>query len=158
MDLAAMSMTTRHKPRQWQREALNAWTSEFRGVVSVVTGAGKTFFAMQCMLAVWHASPLTKVLVVVPTVALMDQWRVALRDELKLKDDDIDLIGGGVRRLANSRVTVGVLNSVRRIAHDLTEQGAWFLIVDECHRAASPTNRKILESELHRHIGSLSYS
>ena len=141
------SMRTRHRPRQWQREALDAWTSEFRGVVSVVTGAGKTFFAMQCMLAVWDTRPQTRVLIVVPTIALMDQWRVALRDELKLQDDDIDLFGGGIRRLANSRVTLGVLNSVRGIAHELTEQGTWFLIVDECHRAASPTNRKILDGK-----------
>ena len=141
------SMRTRHRPRQWQREALDAWTSEFRGVVSVVTGAGKTFFAMQCMLAVWDTRPQTRVLIVVPTIALMDQWRVALRDELKLQDRRHRSFRRGIRRLANSRVTLGVLNSVRGIAHQLTEQGTWFLIVDECHRAASPTNRKILDGK-----------
>ena len=86
---------SRHQPRRWQREALAAWSVRLRGVVRVVTGAGKTFFAMQCMLAVWRRYPDAKVLIVVPTVALMDQWRVALRNELSLEDDDIDLIGGG---------------------------------------------------------------
>jgi superfamily II DNA or RNA helicase len=34
------------KPRQWQVDALRAWESAAkRGIVSVVTGAGKTFFA-----------------------------------------------------------------------------------------------------------------
>ena len=133
------------QPRRWQRDALAAWSSEFRGVVSVVTGAGKTFFAMQCMLAVWKQHTDAKVLVVVPTVALMDQWRVALQDELRVDDADIDLIGGGMRRIGGAPVTVAVLNSARDLAAELTGNGRWFLIVDECHRVASPANRKVLQ-------------
>ena len=135
---------TRHRPRRWQRDALAAWSSELRGVVSVVTGAGKTFFAMQCMISVWERHPEARVLIVVPTVALMDQWRVALQDELGLDDADIDLVGGGTHRITQSLVTVAVLNSARGLAAELTGEGQWFLVVDECHRVASSANRKVL--------------
>ena len=134
----------RHRPRRWQRDALAAWSSELRGVVSVVTGAGKTFFAMQCMISVWERHPEARVLIVVPTVALMDQWRVALQDELGLDDADIDLVGGGMHRITQSLVTVAVLNSARGLAAELTGEGQWFLVVDECHRVASSANRKVL--------------
>ena len=132
------------QPRRWQTEALTAWSSGFRGVVSVVTGAGKTFFAMQCMLAVWERRPDIKVLIVVPTVALMDQWRAALQDELGVSDADIDLVGGGIRRIERSLITVAVLDSARELVTELTSEGQWFLVVDECHRVASPVNRKVL--------------
>ena len=112
--------------------------------MSVVTGAGKTFFAMQCMLTVWERHPDAKVLIVVPTIALMDQWRAALHDELGIDPGDIDLIGGGVRRIEKSLVTVAVLNSARDLVDELTEESKWFLIVDECHRVASTENRKVL--------------
>ncbi len=110
-----------------------------------MTGGGKTFFAMLCIVEVWKQYPDVKVLIVVPTVALMDQWRVALRDELDLGDDDIDLVGGGMRRTQDSTITLGVLDSMRAIASELTGKDEWFLIVDECHRAGSPTNRKVLD-------------
>ena len=132
------------QPRRWQTEALAAWSPGFRGVVSVVTGAGKTFFAMQCMLAVWERQAGIKVLIVVPTVALMDQWRAALQEELGVSDADIDLVGGGTRRIERSLITVAVLDSARELVTELTSEGQWFLVVDECHRVASPVNRKVL--------------
>ncbi len=124
-------------------------------MVSVVTGAGKTFFAMQCMVSVWKRHPEASVLVVVPTVALMDQWRAALQDELGIDDADIDLVGGGVRRIRQSPVTVAVINSARDLASHLTSKGQWFLVVDECHRAASNANRKVLMGS---HIATLGLS
>ena len=121
--------------------------------MSVVTGAGKTFFAMQCMLVVWEQDADARVLIVVPTVALMDQWRVALQDELGIDDADIDLVGGGTRRIRRSLVTVAVINSARDLVAELTGEGRWFLIVDECHRVASPTNRKVLDGSYIAKLG-----
>ena len=99
---------------------------------------------MQCMLTAWEQHPDAKVLIVVPTVALMDQWRAALQDELGIDDADIDLVGGGVRRIRKSLITVAVLNSARELVSELTGEGQWFLVVDECHRVASAANRKVL--------------
>lgn len=139
---------TRNTPRRWQSNALSAWLSAgLQGVVSVVTGAGKTFFAMRCMLAVWERHPDAKVLVVVPTVALLDQWRVAIQDEMKIDHSKINLVGGGVREVGTALVTLAVLDSARELASEITGIGKWFLVVDECHRVASPANRKVLEGK-----------
>ena len=142
--ISASSIQLKHEPRRWQRDALAKWSPELRGVASVVTGAGKTFFAMQCMTAVWKRYPEAKVLVVAPTIALMDQWRAALQSELGISDSAIGLVGGGASRTGQNLITVAVMNSARDIAADLTDEGDWFLVVDECHRIASLANRKIL--------------
>ena len=122
-------------------------------MVKVVTGAGKTFFAMQCMTAVWERHPKAKVLIVVPTIALLDQWRAALQDELGIGDSNIGLIGGGAARTGDALVTVAVMNSARNIVTDLTAQGEWFLVVDECHRIASQANRKVLNGDYAATLG-----
>lgn len=155
MDQVSNLNNLRREPRRWQIEALDAWSSQFRGVVSVVTGGGKTIFALLCIIAVWKQYPDARVLIVVPTVALMDQWRVALREELTIDDADIDLVGGGMRRTRNSNITLGILDSMRAITSELTSTGRWFLIVDECHRVGSPSNRKILDG---RYVATLGLS
>ena len=99
---------------------------------------------MLCIAAVWKRCPDAKVLIVVPTVALMDQWRVALLEEFDFKDDDVGLVGGGARRPRETSVVLGVVDSLRSKASELTGTGKWFLIVDECHRAGSPANRTVL--------------
>ena len=35
--------------RAWQQEALEEWSINFSGIAQVVTGGGKTFFAIACM-------------------------------------------------------------------------------------------------------------
>ena len=74
-----------------------------------------------------------------PTVALVDQWRIALKEESGLDDADCDLadadlIEGGVNRISQSLVTVAVVNNARELVSQLTSKGQWFLIVDECHQ------------------------
>ena len=102
--------------------------------------------SLQCSACLPYGSrrPDIKVLIVVPTVALMDQWRAALQDELRVNDADIDLVGGGIRRIERSWITVAVLDSARELVTELTSEGQWFLVVDECHRVASSVNRKVL--------------
>ena len=67
---------TNFEAHGWQRDAIDAWEqSERRGVVEAVTGSGKTYAAFEAMVRVLrehgaHAS----ILIVVPTVTLLDQW------------------------------------------------------------------------------------
>ena len=37
------------KLRDWQEKAFPLWWSKKRGIVKVVTGGGKTFFAIYCL-------------------------------------------------------------------------------------------------------------
>ena len=72
-----------------------------------------------------------------------------------IDDADIAIFGGGTRRIVQSLVTVAVLDSVRGLVTELTSSGEWFLVVDECHRVASPVNRKVLKG---RYIATLGLS
>ena len=55
--------------RKWQKEALTLWKKDKRGVVKVITGAGKTFFAIKCIQDVLkHPNGPNKVLILVPTI------------------------------------------------------------------------------------------
>ena len=57
--------------RAWQKEALGLWKGAGnKGIVEVVTGAGKTIFALSCIREIGAETTL----VIVPTVALLDQW------------------------------------------------------------------------------------
>ena len=105
-------------PRRWQTEALFSWTGEFRGVVSVVTAAGKTFYAMQCMVAARKRFPDCRFLIVVPTVALMDHL-IQLFGQLS------DQVGPINRR---PRSTRGLASMVRRpVLGSLNQRSKLFL-------------------------------
>ena len=69
-------------PRDWQTVALDSWRQSFRGIASVVTGGGKTIFAQMCMASFRRRYPLGRFVIVVPTLALLDQWYVSLRGGL----------------------------------------------------------------------------
>src|SRR5689334_9010824 len=79
----------RLKPRAWQHEALRLWLKDSRGVVSVVTGGGKTVFAFQTMLAFRERFADARFIIIVPTITLLDQWTVAAQEELGAKDTEI---------------------------------------------------------------------
>jgi superfamily II DNA or RNA helicase len=74
-------------PREWQTVALQRWKPELRGIIRVVTGGGKTVFAQQCLLEFFQRYPAGQVLVIVPTISLLDQWCVALQEELLVAAD-----------------------------------------------------------------------
>lgn len=126
--------------RRWQTEALAAWESVGRrGIVSVVTGGGKTVFALAAIQAM---RPPT-VLIVVPTVALLDQWWEEASCFLGLEMDDFHIISGN-RRMRSGTVNLAVLNTASQL-HDSGRAVECLLIIDECHKAASPKFSAVLD-------------
>jgi superfamily II DNA or RNA helicase len=111
-----------------------------RGIAAVVTGAGKTLFAEMCMLAFKEAFANGRYVVIVPTLALLDQWYVSLREDLCVRERDIATYSGEGHPAQPARVNLMVLNTARKIAPLIASRFDTFLIVDECHRAASPVN------------------
>ena len=60
---------------KWQRDCLDRWTENTcTGIVNVVTGAGKTVFALAAMDRLREKYPELRVRIVVPTVPLARQW------------------------------------------------------------------------------------
>lgn len=124
--------------REWQHRALEAWTSNGRrGIVSAVTGGGKTVLALEAI----RTFPGATSLVVVPTVALLEQWWVEIADYFSLALDEVHLVKSR-GRLHRGTVNLAVINTAATLRDGLS---GCLLVVDECHKAASPVFRTVLE-------------
>jgi superfamily II DNA or RNA helicase len=114
-------------------------------VVEVVTGGGKTVFAFLCMADLREMDPDVRFLILVPSLALLDQWVVALREELQIPSAQIGIMGGGEKPSPTAKVVVAVINSGRTFSKAFSQKHRTALIVDECHRAGSEKNSEALE-------------
>ena len=96
-----------------QQEAVRKWIkAKGKGTIEAATGFGKTNMGLMSIRALLKKYPQFRVLVVVPTTALKDQWQIKIDEE-------------GF----SFNAQVEVINTV--IKHD------WicdFLVLDECHR------------------------
>lgn len=124
-------------PRPYQEEALVAWRAEGnRGVVVLPTGSGKTLLGAQAIAETGVCA-----LVVVPTIDLLAQWRRALAHILTLAEDEIGVVGGGVRDVRP--ITIITYDSAALYPRLLNRFG--LLVFDECHHLPAPSYRQIAE-------------
>ena len=141
-----MTWKLSNNPRGWQSKALESWiTRGFRGIAKIVTGGGKTFFSFMCIRDMNEKYPHLKFIILVPTVALRDQWTLDLIDDLSVERDEIYVHGMDKRFGINHKIVLMVINSARTHLDSIIGQGEWMLIVDECHRAASEKNRTAID-------------
>ena len=134
--------------RGWQLQAMAEWErAGHRGIISVVTGGGKTIFALSCIAAIRPAATL----IVVPTAALLDQWWSEAASYFDLELDEINVITGN-KRFQIGAINIAVLNTAAKLPERMGEQGC-FLIVDECHKAASEQFRTVLEVKSFASLG-----
>ena len=132
-------------PRGWQTEALERWRAHLKGVVRVVTGGGKTIFSQFCIAVFKEAHPTGRILIVVPTTALLDQWVVSLDEDLGVPADQIACYSGDEKPAEPRAINVIVINSARHLSERLSQGTPTMLVVDECHRAGSAENAKALQ-------------
>lgn len=138
----------------WQVRCVDAWfATGNRGVIKVVTGAGKTVLALAISEKLQRTQmPGLRVAIVVPTVVLLDQWREELLSRSNLPASAIGLIGGGHDGTFDDRtqILVCVLNSAARKLPDLVRESGFgsslLLIVDECHRAGAAEMQKLFRT------------
>ncbi len=127
-------------PRGWQVAALAEWDrAGHRGIVSVVTGGGKTVFALSCIDFIRPLSTL----IVVPTAALLEQWWEEAANYFDLDLDEINIVSGSMRFTVGT-INIAVLNTAAKLAPRIQDFEC-FLIVDECHKAASEHFRAALQ-------------
>jgi len=139
--------------RAWQKSALVRWSDTQRGVVSVVTGGGKTIFAFLCMEAFRRKYCDGRVFILVPTITLLDQWYVSLQADFGVPDQDIACFSSEEKSSTVASVNLMVINSARTVMKTMPSNQPRFLIVDECHRAGSPENAKALAGEFSAALG-----
>lgn len=148
--------TAEKKPFVWQTECLDRWLdNQGRGIVHVVTGAGKTFLALKAISALEKSALIARnvplrVKIVVPKTFLMYQWANALKSELGVSNQQIGYYCGTHKELGDKEIMIYVINSARhtlsrQILQDLRGGGAVLLIADECHHYASEENFRIFD-------------
>lgn len=141
------------QPHRWQGECLAKWFDhECRGTVKVATGGGKTLFALAAAQKLQNDKARgLRLVIVVPTIVLMNQWRDDLIKS-NVPPEYIACLGGDnvVTENPEPRIIISVINSARDGLSPLVEKWGWsdrlLLVVDECHRANAPQNRRIFES------------
>ncbi|CDX16980.1 Helicase domain protein [Mesorhizobium sp. ORS 3359] len=147
-------LTLKYALRSWQQVALKKWDASRRGVISVVTGGGKTVFAEACITNFLATYPSGQILILVPTTALLDQWCLSLQEELGLVSEDISLLSASDTPIPAAPITIAVINSARDLSGKWGLDGSpKMLIVDECHRAGSPVNAKALRGHYEATLG-----
>jgi len=141
-DFSPMIFKDKNKEKV-QREAYKKWEDKnYKGTLEIATGVGKTFIGLMAVLKNLDK----KTLIVVPKVDLQKQWIIALKENLKLTNDDIGKVGNGFNEY-NKKITVAVVNSIRNkmLSSEL-------LIMDEMHRYGSKENFKFLKNGLFNKI------
>jgi superfamily II DNA or RNA helicase len=120
--------------RDWQVEALAAWSATCRGVVEAVTGTGKTRLALAAIAVVLGRGG--RCLVLVPTLELQEQWLRELR--AAVPDARLGRLGGGGDDDLHSReVVVATPHSAASVPIDLPTGVPGLLVADEAHRYGS---------------------
>lgn len=138
--------------RKWQEAAFTSWRAAGRrGIAAVVTGGGKTIFALHCLNEYRQNVPAATAVIVVPTTALLDQW---LEEVLEFYDLTIRqvVVLGGKRNIQRGKINIGVINTVAKLAEAPPKEDV-FLIVDECHKAASEVFRQIFSIHTDASLG-----
>ena len=113
-----------------QIEGLRKWrASNFKGIAQYPTGFGKTFTALMAIKGMIKKANIKSVLVIVPTIELKKQWeQELLKSKIKIAE-------------------VLVINTAIKHQHNVD-----FLILDEIHRYAADTFRKIFEKASYKFI------
>jgi superfamily II DNA or RNA helicase len=130
--------------RRWQKECLVEWKeNQYRGIVSVATGGGKTIFAFIAFKS-WQNEN-KRILIIVPTEALADQWAVNINEELGFPEDDIAILNSKSNEKNLKKANLIIINSARKLQFSTEIQKNILLVVDECHRSGSEQNSKALK-------------
>jgi len=151
----------------WQDEAVSAWLGAQdprlgprHGILEIYTGAGKTVVALGAMAAISAEAPGTKFAVVVPTIALAEQWVAAVSERTTLPAARVGMVGGEHSdSLSRKDLVVYVLASARtqrgqrsRLAKALDGHEV-MLVVDECHKAGAPSSARIFDAPTTSRLG-----
>jgi superfamily II DNA or RNA helicase len=143
-----------HRLYDWQSRAIDAWVAAgYRGIIKVVTGAGKTMLALGVIERLQHGQqPDLRVAIIVPTLVLVDQWRDVLLSQGNLPPESIAVLGSHSQQgfAPEVRILIAVINSAAAKLPELVKQsgigGQLLLVVDECHRAGAAERRRLFET------------
>lgn len=138
------------KLREWQEKAFPLWWKNKRGIIKVVTGGGKTFFAIHCLRKYLEEDHNKNILIVVPSIALLDQWYESLSQNFS--EREISLNGGGEQTTLITKICISTIDSLKNIIKEVDASNS-LLIVDECHKIGTEKRGEMLTNNWHATLG-----
>ena len=138
------------KLRDWQENAFPLWWEKKRGIIKVVTGGGKTVFAIHCLTKYLEENQSNSILIVVPSIALLDQWYEGLSQSFSSKE--IALNGGGEQIEDISKICITTIDSLKNLIDKVDPENT-LLIVDECHKIGTEKRGEMLTNNWHATLG-----
>ena len=157
-------------PRKYQKMAYEKWIkNDKKGIFNMATGTGKTITSLNFILNEYEKSGNYKVFILVPTVALLQQWRVECEKFnfsdaiITTKDrnwiEELKEINYDIQKLNKSRSFILITTYAtfhRKNFQSLfktIDKNEVTLIADECHNVGSNALINILPSEIMYRIG-----
>ena len=138
------------KLRDWQENAFPLWWEKKRGIIKVVTGGGKTVFAIHCLTKYLEENQSNSILIVVPSIALLDQWYESL--SLSFSSKEIALNGGGEQIEDVATICISTIDSLKNLIDKVDPENT-LLIVDECHKIGTEKRGEMLTNNWHATLG-----
>ena len=132
------------------RKSFSSLVGKKRGIIKVVTGGGKTFFAIHCLKRYLENDPQKSILIVVPSIALLDQWYDSLSQNFD--DKEISLNGGGEQTKIITKICISTIDSLKNIISLIAAENS-LLIVDECHKIGTEKRGEMLTNAWHATLG-----
>nr|MBM4732603.1 DEAD/DEAH box helicase family protein [Prescottella equi] len=147
---APVTLSAGFELRAWQREAIEGWVSAGRrGVVEAVTGTGKT--AVGITAAADAVDRGKAVLVVVPGVALLEQWYQAIRRAVP--HARVGRRGAGATdTFADVDILISTVQSAINPGAPMPRRPA-LLVADEVHRYGASTFSRLLTEDFDERLG-----
>ena len=138
------------KLREWQEKAFPLWWVKKRGIIKVVTGGGKTFFAIHCIKKYLEVNSEKFILIGGPSIWRRFPWYESLSQEYSNKD--ISLNGGGEQTNKLTKICISTIDSLKNVIDEVDCQNT-LLIVDECHKIGTEKRGDMLTNNWHATLG-----
>ncbi len=125
--------------REYQNDAFEAWKRNgYQGVIVLPTGTGKSYLALKAIAEIKE-----RALIIVPTLALVDQWYQLVKKKLGLSSEYIGLWIGG-KKESDKDIVISTYASAYRDIISL-RKGRSLLIFDEVHHLPAESYRLAAE-------------
>ena len=110
-------------PYPYQREAVDAMKNNYRGIINLATGLGKSLIALYATQEIKK-----RTLIIVPGESIAKQFLEAM--QAAFGDNKVALYGGGKKKTAD--ITIGIGASVVRNINTFKKLDLGLIVVDEC--------------------------
>jgi len=140
-------------PYTWQEKAARAWEEQHgRGIMQVVTGAGKTALAIYLYGRLLDRAEAVgqdlQLIVVVPRIELARQWAREFQRLLNLTGLRLGQYHSEQKcQLSRQDIVIITQDSARREIPRLRFDRPVFLVADECHRLGAPAASRLLSRD-----------